>query len=202
MKNHVTKFNLVVASLILFGASMTFGRTIFQTKHADSAALEAFTTTVEAEKSVTASPVLIEGKPVHLEIDSIDLDVAVVDGAYDQKTKAWTLSKDSAHYAVMTPLANNQAGNTFIYGHNRKEVFARLAQVKKGDVLSLTTETGFIFRYEFVSSLETDPYDDSLFQYEGSPILTVQTCSGLWFQNRQLFTFKFLDVKQELTDAF
>jgi hypothetical protein len=33
------------------------------------------------------------------------------------------------------------------------------------------------------------PTDATLFEYKGKPILTIQTCSGVWYQNRQLFTF-------------
>lgn len=135
----------------------------------------------------------IEGKPVSLEIPSLGVTLPVVDGVYDSKSQTWSLSKDKAHYALMTPLANNRDGNTFVYGHNRKGVFASLHKIAPGAELILTTDNGHRFVYAFRSEYETDPYDSSLFNYTGPAILTVQTCSGLWYQNRQLFTF---DLKE------
>ncbi len=151
--------------------------------------------------SPAPQPIVIQGKPVRLTIPSIELDIAVVDGVYNAQQKTWTLSNTSAHYALMTPQPNNNSGNTFIYGHNRKEVFAKLAKVKAGDEAFLYTDNGNVFRYVFRFSVETDPYDDSLFSYNGAPIVTLQTCSGLWYQNRQLFTFDFVSVTNEKQHA-
>ena len=95
------------------------------------------------------------------------------------------------HYAVNTPLANNREGNTFIYGHNRKDVFRKLSGVKAGDEAVITTDNGHTFVYRFKAAYETNPNDATVFQYQGPSILTVQTCSGMRFENRQLFTFTF-----------
>lgn len=138
---------------------------------------------------------VVSGKPVRIQIPSLEIDLQVADGHYDPKTTSWTLSKDKAHYAVVTPLANNTEGNTFIYGHNRKAVFSRLSRIKPGATAIVTTNNGHQFTYTFRSAFETNPKDDSLFKYQGPPILTVQTCSGLWYQNRQLFTFDFVSVQ-------
>ena len=138
---------------------------------------------------------VISGKPVHITIPSLNIDLQVAEGRYNPTDNTWTLSKDKAHYAVVTPLANNSEGNTFIYGHNRKAVFARLSRIKPGATAIVTTDNGHRFTYKFRSAFETNPKDDSLFKYQGPPILTVQTCSGLWYQNRQLFTFDFVSVE-------
>ena len=151
--------------------------------------------------STAPQPIVVQGKPVRLHIPSVDIDIAVVDGVYNEQQKTWTLSNTSAHYALISPQPNNMSGNTFIYGHNRKEVFARLAKVKVGDEALLYTDNGNVFRYVFRVSVETNPYDDSLFAYKGSPIVTLQTCSGLWYQNRQLFTFDFVSVSSEKQHA-
>lgn len=137
--------------------------------------------------------VTLAGKPSRIVITSQGIDLTVVEGVYDPNSKTWTLSKDKAHYALMTPAANNQGGNTFIYGHNRKEVFSKLSKVKTGDEATVYTENGHKFVYVFRSAYETSPNDDSLFRYQGPPILTLQTCSGLWYQNRYLLTF---DLKE------
>jgi LPXTG-site transpeptidase (sortase) family protein len=138
---------------------------------------------------------VVSGKPVRIQIPALHIDLQVAEGRYNKQTNSWTLSNDKAHYAVNTPLANNAEGNTFIYGHNRKAVFSTLNRIKAGDEAIVTTDNGHRFTYKFRSAYETNPTDNSLFDYKGAPILTVQTCSGLWYQNRQLFTFNFENVQ-------
>lgn len=136
----------------------------------------------------------IEGKPVTMQIPSLNIDLPVANGYYNTSSKTWTLSNDKAHFATITPEPNNQAGNTFIYGHNRKQVFASLNKIKPGAEVTIKTDNNHVFTYKFVSSYETNPNDDRLFKYQGAPILTLQTCSGLWYQNRQLFRFDLVKV--------
>jgi LPXTG-site transpeptidase (sortase) family protein len=142
------------------------------------------------------SAVYQEGKPVRIRIPSLGIDLPVADGRFNAATKKWTLSNDKAHYAVKTPLPNNAGGNTFVYGHNRPGVFKKLAQIKLGEEAIITVEDGREFVYVFKGAYETDPNDDSVFNYQGPPMLTVQTCSGLWYQNRQLFTFDLKEIQE------
>ena len=134
-------------------------------------------------------PVLIEGHPVRIQIPSLAVDLSVINGYYNTTSKTWTLTSDKAQYATNTQPANNQQGNTFIYGHNRAQVFQSLYKLQVGQQAIISTDTGHTFTYRFTGSIVTTPYDDSLFTYQGPPILTLQTCSGLWYQNRQLFHF-------------
>jgi sortase (surface protein transpeptidase) len=135
----------------------------------------------------------IEGRPIRIEIPSLGINLEVADGNYNQKTQKWTLSTNKAHFATLTPMPNNVGGNTLIYGHNRKEVFKTLSRIQLGAEAIVTTENDHRFVYVFKGALETVPTDDSLFRYKGTPILTVQTCSGVFYENRQLFTF---DLKE------
>lgn len=154
-----------------------------------------FSSVVSAQVPPATKPAeIISGKPVRIEIPSVGVDLTVAEGHFNEKAKTWTLSNDKAHYAVNTPLANNSEGNTFIYGHNRKGVLRTLNRIKTDAEAIVTTENGRQFVYKFSAAYETNPDDDSLFKYEGAPILTVQTCSGLKFENRQLFTFTFVKV--------
>jgi LPXTG-site transpeptidase (sortase) family protein len=137
----------------------------------------------------------IEGRPVRIEIPALSIDLPVVDGHYNTTRRSWTLSNDKVHYAVMTALANDKAGNTFVYGHNKVGVFRTLSRIKLEDKAIITTDNGHRFTYSFNGALETVPTDDALFHYQGEPILTVQTCSGAWYQNRQLFTFSLESVE-------
>ena len=155
-------------------------------------------TTMPVDGKITSSGTIVEaGKPVRIVVPSVNIDLQVADGQYNQKTGEWTLSKDKAYYATITPFVNNIGGNTFMYGHNRRSVFASLMGVKTGDEVLVYTDNQKIFTYSFRDSKDVEPTDASLFAYEGKPILTLQTCSGTWYQNRRLFTFDFVNVEHQ-----
>jgi LPXTG-site transpeptidase (sortase) family protein len=155
--------------------------------------------TVEALKSnqpVENQEPEISGRPVHITIPSQDIDLSVIPGYYYPSNKSWTLSLNNAQYATMTAPANNKSGDTFIYAHNRRGVFLNLPKVQPGDIAQVTTNNGHVFIYKFSASTVTTPEDTSLFNYKGKPVLVLQTCTGLWYQNRQLFTFNLVKVDQ------
>lgn len=140
-------------------------------------------------------PTAISGRPVRLQIERLQIDVPVLDGQYDAGEGSWNVSNTAAHYALITDLPNTAAGNTLMYGHYRKEVFSRLRKLQPGDIAVVTTDNGlqFLYRYETVTTVE--PTDTSIFSYRGSPRLTLQTCSGLFMQHRQLFGFAFMEFR-------
>ncbi len=149
---------------------------------------------VEIQKPDTKLPDYTEGSPESLQIPEINLSTDIQDGVYKPETQEWTLSSDSAHHALITPKPNNQSGNTFIYGHNKPEVFGPMVDLQVGTKASITTKEGSVFHYILRSVKDVEPNDTSLFEYKGPAILTVQTCSGAWFEQRRLFTFELIEV--------
>ena len=141
-------------------------------------------------QSTAPSKATISGFPAHITIPSVDISVDIDPGYYNTKSQQWSLSLTKAEYATITPLANNGGGNTFIYGHNRWAVFYKLLKVQAGDQAIVTTTNNHTFTYQMSAERDTKPTDTSLFTYKGPPILTLQTCSGFWYQNRSLFVFK------------
>lgn len=144
--------------------------------------------------TVVAAPQVITGKPSRLVIPSLKLDLSVADGIYDTKSGQWTLSSDKVHYALMTMQPNDQQGNTLIYGHYRPGVFATLKSIKPGAEIRVITDNGYTFTYTFRDAKTVEPSDTSILSYEGKPMLTLQTCTGAFMQNRQLFSFDFSSV--------
>ena len=147
-----------------------------------------------AQPSVAPAKATISGFPSHISIPSVDISVDIDPGYYNKASQTWSLSLTNAEYATVTPLPNNGGGNTFIYGHNRWAVFYKLLKVQPGDQATVTTTNGHRFIYQMTSERDTKPTDTSLFTYEGPPILTLQTCSGFWYQNRSLFVFKLVQA--------
>jgi LPXTG-site transpeptidase (sortase) family protein len=155
---------------------------------------------VQAKALKNSQPVknpdpLITGTPVHITIPNVGIDLSVIPGYYYPSDQSWTLSLDNAQWGTMTAKPNNKSGDTYIYAHYRLHVFYTLPHVKPGDEAVVTTDNGHVFTYKFVNSSVTVPTDTSLFNYKGKPILVLQTCTGVWYQYRQLFIFDLTDVK-------
>lgn len=136
-------------------------------------------------------PTAITGKPVRLIIPGLAMDLQVIDGEYSKTTGAWTLTNDKAQFAVPSAQPNNESGDTFIYGHYRREVFARLHTITPGSQAIIETDNGYRFTYTFTATEAIQPTNTDIFTYDGPPQLTIQTCSGAWFQNRQFFYFTY-----------
>jgi LPXTG-site transpeptidase (sortase) family protein len=143
-----------------------------------------------SQHSVATKQATVSGTPTRIDVPSVNVSVDVAPGYYNKESQTWTLSTNKAHYATITPKPNDANGNTFIYGHNRPEVFSKLLNLHKGDEAIVTTGNKHTFIYKMVNRHDTKPTDDSLFRYQGPPILTLQTCSGFWYQNRSLFVFE------------
>jgi len=191
-----TKRNITIGLLfILAGTLISSQRLIdyFQGKNTDnfvsaglvSAAQSSSTTVSPAENSTP----LISGKPQKIIIPSAGIALDVKPGYYNSRTHKWTLSNNAAHFASVTPEPNNHGGNTLIYGHNRASVFRNLSNLKPGAETIITTANNHTFKYSLVQQYDTEPTDISLFSYRGKPILTLQTCSGLFYQDRRFYVF-------------
>ena len=150
---------------------------------------------VMAQTPADTDVATVSGEPSRLSIPSLNINLAITPGVYNAETKQWTLTRDNAQYAVMTPEPNTAGGNTFIYGHYRKGVFATLYKIRPGEKAIVTTKDGKTFTYVFESSRTVAPErSEGIFDYQGRPILTLQTCAGVFFENRQLFTFNLESV--------
>ncbi len=145
--------------------------------------------------SPTLAPVKItSGRPIRIRLPSLGIDLPIDDGFFNDKTGEWTLSGYHAQFAVLSKLANDHDGNTFVYGHYNKYVFYNLKNVKPGAEVAIYTDNQYVFYYTFESAQNVKPSDTSELTYQGPPILTVQTCSGNWFEWRRMYTFKFEKV--------
>lgn len=149
-----------------------------------------------AAKPYSAPKNSISGTPIGLSIPSLQMDLPVTDGHYDASTHGWTLTLDKVQYLTDSAKPNDTAGKTFLYGHYRANVFARLHTIQPGAVLSLTTDNGYRFNYRFESSFTTSPSDLSVLNNTKRPILYVQTCSGAFFQHRQIFVFTYVNYEK------
>jgi LPXTG-site transpeptidase (sortase) family protein len=137
-----------------------------------------------------------EGLPQNIQIPSVSIDLPVKKGFYNAATQKWTLSINSAHFAVMSTVPNTKEGNTYIYGHNRRSVFSQLTTIQTGAEATVLTDKNQAYTYRLARVVTTNPADSSmLVSYSGKPILTLQTCTGALYQNRTLYVFELVGVK-------
>lgn len=141
--------------------------------------------------SLPKSPLLVSGRPVRIDIPSVHISLAIIDGFYNPRNGTWTLTLDKAQYATVTVQPNNLSGNTLIYGHYRPQVFAYLHHIQPGAEATITTDNGYLFSYSYQTSQAFDATDTSIFNYQGVPRLTVQTCSGSFMEHRQMYYFTY-----------
>jgi len=132
----------------------------------------------------------ISGTPTSLNIPSLNMYVPVVPGYYDSASQSWTLTTTKVQFATTSSLPNNQSGNTFIYGHARSNLFGALPKIRAGAEAIVATSNGHHFFYTLGATKVVDPSDyGTVFGYQGKPVLMLQTCVGLLYQNREILTF-------------
>jgi LPXTG-site transpeptidase (sortase) family protein len=141
---------------------------------------------ITTKPNSASKPDYIEGTPRHITVPSLGIDTNIVDGLYDNKTGNWTLTEDSAFFATTSNLVNSDSGNTFIYGHNSQKIFGKLLNINAGAEVIITTDNGYEFTYVFLATEAVRPTDVYTLNYSGKPRLTLQTCSGVWNQTRQM----------------
>ncbi|HSX47403.1 MAG TPA: sortase [Patescibacteria group bacterium] len=145
-------------------------------------------------------PKLVEifGSPNRLVIPESNIDLVVLPGMYDRATDSWTLSGYDAQYATISSLPNNNAGQTFIYGHNNNYVFGALRHHTplKGQPALIYLSNGHILKYTFSSAQNIGPNDVSILNYNGKPSLLIQTCTGSLNEWRTEYRYNFDKVLQ------
>jgi len=183
---------LILGTLLLIVGAFILIAIVRQQRLSEVAALPA-PTQLQAQTAATpAKPDAIQGDPNELQIPSLNLDLAVVPGVYNPVSKTWTLTLNKVQFATMTTPPNTDAGLTFIYGHARKDVLGTLHNMQVGETAVIKTSNNHRFYYQLASVRVTNPNDSGFLSYTGKPILIIQTCSGLFYQDRQLFTFNLL----------
>lgn len=137
----------------------------------------------------------ITGYPVSIYIPgsrpAFNMSVNIIPGYYNASTGAWTLTTTDAQFVTFSAQPNNITGNTYIYGHYRPNIFAYLHLISLGTIATITTSNGYLFKYKYVYTYAVSPSQTAVLDTSKAPILTVQTCSGAFFQNRQMYIFSY-----------
>lgn len=147
-------------------------------------------------KSQVIVPEITQGVPTRIIVEGVGIDLPVSIGSYNPVDQTWTLSDDSAYYADVSVPANNNNGTTLIYAHAKPAVFGPLAGLQPGAPAEVHTENGYKFYYEYRSHANVSPDDTSVFTENGPPTLVLQTCTGIWDEQRAMYTFEFINKEK------
>lgn len=145
---------------------------------------------VTAPKEIPATV----GIPIKVSVPSVAIDLPVKVGSYHPEDGSWDLDLTSAYYADVSMPINNANGATIIYGHAQATIFETLPQIQPGAEATVHTDTGYAFKYQFISSKEVPPTDVSVFTANGPPTLVLQTCIGVYSELRGLYSFKLIAI--------
>jgi sortase A len=89
----------------------------------------------------------------------------------------WQVSESGASH-LATSATPAQSGNIIIYAHNTRDRFGRLSELEKGDLISVTTNTGTIHTYKVSNKQVVDPTYIQILMPTKKEILTLYTCYG------------------------
>lgn len=182
MRNKV----IALAVLVNLGSlgGLWYGNRPIHTSHVAAAA-------IQAPQPYKPLSEIIKGEPTRVIVSDLNIDLPIERGYFDQATDSWTLSADHAHFASPSALANNYAGNTLVYGHYNRKVFMALDHLQPGMKAEIITSAGDHFYYTYRNADVVAPDDTSIFTLKGAPTLTLQTCTGSWYEKRRMSHFSF-----------
>jgi LPXTG-site transpeptidase (sortase) family protein len=134
-----------------------------------------------------------QGSPTRMLIPSLGIDYSIQPGHQINYT-SWVISSTNPHYALVSAKANSKQGNTIIYGHNTKQVFANLTNLTAKQKVVLTTDNNQKFTYEYLKSEIIHPTDTTIFDNQGAPQLLLLTCNGFFNENRKVYIFSLANI--------
>ncbi|MEN8253023.1 MAG: sortase [Patescibacteria group bacterium] len=96
----------------------------------------------------------------------------------------WQTSNITATHLI-TSSGLGGGGNIVIYGHNTKNIFRSLKNIKVDEKISLESADNKIYEYQIQEIKEVTPEEVSDVQPTDYEVLTIYTCTG-WLDSRRL----------------
>lgn len=107
-----------------------------------------------------------------LQIPKLDIEAPIIEGTYEEE-----LANGVGHYTQS--VLPGEPDNSVLSAH-RDTIFRRLGELKKGDVLQVSTKQG-VFVYQITKAWITDANDKSVIVPHERAILTLTTCYPFTF---------------------
>ena len=119
--------------------------------------------------------------PSRIHIDRIRVDLTVEPA--EVKDGEWPISRTGTNFLTQSARPS-EGSNTVIYGHNYKNIFGHLKEVKIGDEVVLTNTQGHKFTYVVESTRVVKPTAVEIIAPTPTETLTLYTCVGFLDQDR------------------
>lgn len=103
----------------------------------------------------------------HLQIPRLDVQAPIIEGTYEEE-----LAHGIGHYR--RSVLPGEPDNVVLSAH-RDTIFRRLGELKKGDVLQVSTKQG-VFVYKITKTWVTDANDRSVIVSHDNAVMTLTTC--------------------------
>jgi len=134
------------------------------------------------------------GVPVSIRIESVGIDLEVKEGIYDYEERVWTITNGYAYWANLSDSIFQKNSNTVIYAHNQKNEFGKLKNIKIGDKIVVTTDSGNTLVFEYFSDNIVDPNNSSvIFEEVDVSRLVLITCNGVFSEDRRILYARLVD---------
>lgn len=120
-------------------------------------------------------------KPQKLIIPRLSKTLDITDGTF--ANDRWSISETGVSYLTSSALPT-QAGNSVIYGHNKKDILGDLPSLKNGDQIYLVLANGNFVKYQVSEAKVIKSTQVEILNETQDSRLTIYTCSGFLDQAR------------------
>ncbi len=130
--------------------------------------------------------------PVEVFVPRLLTKVAVVKSVV--KNGKWPILSKSVSYLIGSDYLDNE-GNTVIYGHNRKNLFGFLKNLKIEDIVEVKGSDGKIYSYKVIKSFIVKPDRIEVLNWEEGYNLTLYTCEGIFDRQRLVIKARRINMR-------
>ncbi|MBA3723676.1 MAG: class F sortase [Candidatus Levybacteria bacterium] len=119
--------------------------------------------------------------PVRITIDALAIDAPVSPVVVENNK--WPVTGKAASYLAASPIPG-EAGNSIIYAHNWKNLFANLTNAQTGEEVVITFADGSKKTFVISSTSTVTPDTSSILANANDTRITLYTCTGFLDTNR------------------
>ncbi len=120
--------------------------------------------------------------PVRISTAKAGIDAPVTIGGYENGQ--WILSSNNVLFLPTSQMLG-EGGNTILYAHKRKSLFANLKDLSINDTITIYDLNGTTYTYKIYATENIKPTEMEKIQTNKDNTLTLFTCDG-WFDETRL----------------
>jgi len=113
--------------------------------------------------------------PIKISIPTIETTLPIEETLIEKGV--WQISEKGVSHLATSSYPGNK-GNIIFYGHNTEDRLSRLHEIKKGDIITVTSKNGRQFEYRTESIEIVKPTDINKLMAYNDETLTIYTCIG------------------------